>query len=171
MLSARLVKMIEDHAEHLTQGVLEQFRTHPLMTAYRGFSDRELHTRVYDVYHNLGRWIDEKADDAVAATYSQLGRTRRGENIPLAQVVMALTLTKYHLRDYVRDCGLVGSAVELYQEQELHRLVERFFDSCIYHTVRGYEEDGWEGEKAAEEPVTAGASSRGRGSRRFLTRR
>jgi hypothetical protein len=169
MLSARLVKMIEDHAEHLTQGVLDQFRTHPLTTAYRRFSDRELHTRVYDVYRNLSHWIGEKAEDAVAATYSELGRTRRRENIPLAQVVEALTLTKYHLRAYVRDCGLVGSAVELYQEQELHRLVEIFFDSAIYHTVRGYEEDGWATEPVAEE-ASAAASTSGRPFRRLRSR-
>ena len=60
MLSARLVQMIEDHAEQLTRGVLEEFRRHPRTTAYRRFSDSELHARVYDVYRNLGRWIGEK---------------------------------------------------------------------------------------------------------------
>ena len=149
MLSARLVKMIEDHADHLTRGLLEEFRRHPLTTSYRQFSDSELHDRVYGVYSNLGRWIDQGTEGAVAAAYSKLGRTRSREKIPLAQVVKALQLTKYHLRAYVRDCGLVGSAVELYQEQELQRLVGLFFDEAIYHTVRGYEEEAWGGATAA----------------------
>ncbi len=54
-------------------------------------------------------------------------------------MIYALVLTKYHLRDYIRSAGLVDSAVELYQEQELHRLVGNFFDKAMYHTVRGYE--------------------------------
>jgi hypothetical protein len=55
-------------------------------------------------------------------------------------------LTKYHLRDYIRSAGLVDSAVELYQEQELHRLLGHFFDKAIYYTVRAYEREASLGE-------------------------
>ena len=43
-------------------------------------------------------------------------------------------------RDFIRARGLVDSAVELYQVEELHLLVSHFFDRAIYHVVRGYEE-------------------------------
>jgi hypothetical protein len=36
---------------------------------------------------------------------------------------------------------LVDSAVELYQEQELHRLLGQFFDKAIYYTARAYERE------------------------------
>jgi hypothetical protein len=48
-------------------------------------------------------------------------------------------LTKYHLRDYILAAGLVDSAVELHQEQELHHVLGQFFDKAIYYTVRAYE--------------------------------
>ena len=33
----------------------------------------------------------------------------------------------------------MGSAVDLYQEEELSLLTERFFDRAVYYAVRGYE--------------------------------
>ncbi len=141
MLSARLVQMIEDHAEQLTRGVVHDLQTNPRTTAYHKLSREELDRRAYDVYHNLGRWLSHKTDEAIEASYSALGKMRSAEGIPLSEVVYALVLTKYHLRDYIRSVGLGVSAVELYQEQELHRLVGHFFDKAIYYTVRGYERE------------------------------
>ena len=43
------------------------------------------------------------------------------------------------MRDYIRAAGLVDSAVELHQEQELHHMLGQFFDRAIYYTVRAYE--------------------------------
>ena len=48
-------------------------------------------------------------------------------------------LTKEHLLNYVKLSGLSDSALELYQELDLLRVVTQFFDRAIYYTVRGYE--------------------------------
>jgi hypothetical protein len=139
MLAARLVRAIEDHAEDLTRGVLDDLATNPRTPAYHALSRTELHDRVYDVYRNLGRWIDEDVEEVVAASYGALGRERRTEGIPLEQVVYALILTKHHLRGYVLRAGLVASVVDLYQEEDLHLRLEQFFDRALYHTVKGYQ--------------------------------
>jgi hypothetical protein len=68
-----------------------------------------------------------------------LGEERHAEDIPLHEVVYALILIKYHLRDYVRAAGLMNSTVELYQQLELDRLVGQFFDKATYYAVKGYE--------------------------------
>jgi hypothetical protein len=99
----------------------------------------DLRARLFDVYHHLGGWLSDSTEERIESVYGELGRKRHAEGIPLSEVVFALTLAKYHLRDYIRTRGLVDSAVELYQEQELQRLVGRFFDRAVYHTVRGYE--------------------------------
>ena len=149
MLSTRLVRLIEDHAEELTRGVLNDLQKNARTPSYHKLSREELHHRVYTVYRNLGDWLGHVAEESIEAAYSELGATRRAESIPLSEVIYALVLTKYHLRDYIRTCGLVDSAVELYQEQELQRLVGRFFDRAIYHTVRGYERAGRPAAKSA----------------------
>jgi hypothetical protein len=149
MLSARLVHLIEDHAEELFRGLLDDLQSNPRTPAYHRLDREELRTRLYDVYRNLGRWLTDTTESHVESVYGDLGRRRRAEGIPLSEVVLALLLAKYHLRDYIRTCGLMDSAVELYQEQELQRLVGRFFDRAVYHTVRGYEHEAKPRQKVA----------------------
>jgi hypothetical protein len=139
MLSTRLVQMIEDHAEELTRNVIRDVKSHSLTPHFQHVSHDELRHRTYGVYRNLGHWLSHKTDEAIATSYTELARKRFAEGVPLSEVVYALILTKDHLRDYVRSAGLPDTAVELYQEQELHRLVGHFFDRAIYYTVRGYE--------------------------------
>jgi hypothetical protein len=139
MLSSRLVRAIEEHAEELTRGVLADLSSNPRTPAYHSLPRTELHRRIYDVYHNLGRWLGDKSEGPVAATYATLGRTRREERVPLSEVVQALILTKDHLWDYILRAGLVESPLDLYQEEELTLMLGHFFDRALYHTVRGYE--------------------------------
>jgi hypothetical protein len=140
MLAMRLVRTIEEHAEELTRGVLDDLGSNSRTPSYHRLSREERHRRVYDVYRNLGRWLGDETEDAVEASYSALGASRRAEGIPLDEVVYALILTKHHLRSYILGAGLVQSAVDLYQEEELNLLLDQFFDKAVYHTVRGYEQ-------------------------------
>jgi hypothetical protein len=139
MLSDRLVRMIEHHAEELTRALVENLHSNPRTVAYHRLSREAIHDRIHNVYKNLGLWLNSKAEEDIEASYTELGRDREAEGIPLSEVVYALILTKYHLRDYIRAAGLVDSAVELYQEQELQRRLGHFFDKAIYYTVRAYE--------------------------------
>ena len=70
MLSARLVKVIEEHAEELTRGVLTDLSANARTPHYHNLPADELHRRVYDVYHNLGRWLSDKTEEHVEATVS-----------------------------------------------------------------------------------------------------
>lgn len=140
MLSARLVELIEQHADQLTVDLVKDLQNNPRTRAYHKLSNQELHRRAYDVYRHLGEWLGHKADHRIEVNYHELGEERHAEEVPVDQVVYALILIKYHLRDYVRMAGLVNSTVELYQQLELDRLVGQFFDKATYYTVRGYEE-------------------------------
>jgi hypothetical protein len=139
MLSFRVVQMIESHADQLTRGVVHDLQTNPRTPSYHKLSAEELHHRAYAVYRNLGRWLGEETEQTIEAFYGELGKKRHAEGIPLCEVLYALLLVKYHLRDYIRASGLIDSAVDLYQEQELQRLVGHFFDRAIYYTVKSYE--------------------------------
>jgi hypothetical protein len=141
MLSVRLVRLIEDHAEELIRGLTQELQSNSRTAAYHRLPRADLQHRVYDVYRNLGHWLGHETDEPIEAAFGELGKKRAAEGIPLSEVVYALTLAKYHLRNYIRSAGLVDSAVELYQEQELHRLVGHFFDRAIYYAAEGYERE------------------------------
>jgi len=139
MLSVRLVQMIEDHADELTQGLIASLRSNSRTPHYHHLTYEELHYRTYSVYRNLGHWLSHKSEEPIEASYTDLAKRRFAEGVPLDEVVFALISTKNHLHDYVRSVGLMDSAVELHQERELQRLVGNFFDKAIYYTVRAYE--------------------------------
>jgi len=151
MLSDRLIRVIEQHADELTGALVKDLQSNPRTAAYHRLTREAIQHRTYHVYKELGAWLHSKAEPDIEANFTQLGAQREAEGIPLSEVVCALTLTKYHLRDYIRASGLVDSAVDLYQALELQRLLGQFFDKAIYYTVRAYE-------RSAHLEATAGAA-------------
>lgn len=141
MLVTKLVNLIEEHAEQLTQGVVRELRTDPRTPSYHKLGPNEDHARVYAVVHNLGMWIDCTSDNATENAYRGLGQARFAEGIPLAEVVCALMLTEQTIRRFVEARGWVDSALDLRQQVELYNLISRFFERATYFTVLSYEEE------------------------------
>jgi hypothetical protein len=141
MLSDLLIRIIESHAEELTRGAVKKLQNSPRTRSYHGLRHDELYRRVYEVYHDLGSWLGEKTDRAVRTWYSELGEKRFQEGIPLGEVLWGLVLIKYHLRDYIGTSGLADSAIELYRQQELDRLIGQFFDRAVCYTADAYQRE------------------------------
>ena len=141
MLSARLVQIIEDHAEQLTRGLIDDLLSNKRTPHYHHFTREELHYRTYDVYRNLGRWLSNETEAAIESSYTHLGKERFAEGIPLREIVYSLFLVKHHLQEFIQFSGMIDSAVELHGDRELQRLVGRFFDKAVYYTVCGFEHD------------------------------
>lgn len=145
MLSARLVRIIEDHAEQLTRGLIGVLMSNSRTRHYHYLTREELHVRIYDVYRNLGQWLNDETESAIESSYTQLGKKRFAEGIPVNEIVYSLGLIKNHLLEYIHFSGMADSAVELHGDRELQRLVGRFFDKAVYYTVKGFEQEaGWQ---------------------------
>ena len=142
MLSARLVRMVEDHADDLTHVVLRHIQEHPALLAHRHVSEDEVRRRTHEVFSHLGRWLTDRSDEAIAESFGGWARRRHADGVPASELVLALQTMKIHLEKYIQASGLGSSALELYQEEELHFLVDHFFDKAIYSVVRGYEDLG-----------------------------
>jgi hypothetical protein len=93
----------------------------------------------------------EKSDQAVQARFSELGERRCQEGIPLPEVLWALVLTKDRLLEYLGAYALANSAMELYQQQELDRLIGHFFDRAVCYTAAGYERQASEKKTSGED--------------------
>jgi hypothetical protein len=140
MLLPRLMELIETHAEELTEKLIQSVRTSPRTTFLHELSEAELKQRVFDLYRNLGRWLGEKSEVEIEATYGEIGRRRCREGVPLSELVHTLVQVKQILWDYIQQHIVSESANALYGEELLDVMVGQFFDKAIYHTVRGYEE-------------------------------
>jgi hypothetical protein len=141
MLLPWLMRLIETHAEQLTDKLIEAVRTSPRTTFLHELSEAELKQRVLDLYQNLGRWLGEKREAEIEATYRENGRKRFREGVPLSELIYALILMKRHLWEYVQVNDLPETGTNLYGEEQLAVMVGQFFDTALYHAVRGYEEE------------------------------
>jgi hypothetical protein len=152
MLTARLIELIETHADGLTRDALKDLATNPRTGTFRLVPPDELRERIFATYHNLGKWIGDPDDDAMRAAYESWGARRLRQGIPLSEIVYALILIKHHLRQFVRSHGLVEFSgdrvvpgdligVQLHSIQELNYLVGDFFDRAMYYLARGYEQE------------------------------
>ena len=150
MLANRLIQLIENHSDSLTQQLLQDVLANEMTTSFRRVPKGELKPRIAALYQNLGKWIGNPNEDDIRQEYEGWGRNRFRQGILFSEIVYVLILTKKHLRKFIREHGLVTYSgdrvtpdelvpVELYSIQELNYLVGDFFDRALYHLVRGYE--------------------------------
>jgi hypothetical protein len=139
MLSAHLIRVIETHAEELTRELLDDLGRNPRTPAFHSISRDQLRNRVYDVYHNLGRWLAEPDEEHIERVYGEMGRRIHAAATPASELIYVVILIKEHLRNYIRRTGSAATSVELHQEAELNLLIGHFFDKALYHSLKGYE--------------------------------
>jgi len=138
-LAGRLIGLVETHADQLTLTTVAKLRTNARTPSYGNLSPDELYARVYDVYHDFGRWLFEKAESAVQERYNKVGELRAKQGVPLPELLWAMVLTKNHLRSYLAAWAPADSAVELYRQREFEQLIAQFFDRAMCYAAEGYE--------------------------------
>jgi hypothetical protein len=150
MISAQLIELIEIHAEQLTRDVARDLSTNVRTTGFRRVRQEDLERRVFQILHDLGTWIGEPKSVRVEKEFSEWGRRRFDQGIPLSEILYAVLILKNTLRRYIRDNGLVEEAVprllgdyvlpiHLHGLMDLNTQVNEFFDEAIYHLAAGYE--------------------------------
>lgn len=139
MLSLKLVQMIERHADGLAEGVARAIRNDPRTTGMARLPEAALRVQCQEFLKHLDHWLVESRESEIAQHYEELGRIRLGEGIPLPETVHALHVLKRTMLDHVRAQGFAQTAAEVYGEEELEHEIGRFFDSAVYHVVRGFE--------------------------------
>lgn len=140
LLAYRLVRLIEAHSDQLARNLLERVQDSDKTGAYSTrVPQDELRSRVSEVYRNLGEWLLGKTEAEVQRRYEEIGARRAAQNVPLAQLISALVLTKDNLWEFLlREAG-VERPVEVFGELELLQLLDQFFDRAIYYACVGHE--------------------------------
>ncbi len=134
----RLIELIESHWVPLTDRIIRKIRLDPRLQHIGSLPESDLRDKARDIVKHLGEWLSIRDDGKVAARFERIGAYRFSEEVPLAEVVLSYMIVKDSVLEYVRSQGLDVNAMELWAEEELQRDVGRFFDSVIYHLIRGY---------------------------------
>jgi hypothetical protein len=106
-LSDRLIRAIESNAEEFAQSTVKNLRSSPRTESYHKVPDKDMYNRCYEIYHNLGRWLWEKSDQAVEERFNELGERRCEEGIPLAEVFLGTGSDK---RPFARVPGRIRAS-------------------------------------------------------------
>jgi hypothetical protein len=139
MLSLRLVRLLDAHAEHLADSLFETILAAEECADLRNVPRDHLKVRSHEIFRNLGAWLMGTPDSELAQRFIALGMERAAQNVALSHFVWAIGATKKTLYDFVEEEGLSDSPIELQGSLELMRTLDRFFDSAIYYAAVGYE--------------------------------
>jgi hypothetical protein len=139
VLSSKLVRLIESHWDLLTIAIVKDIAADTRLRYIAAVPESELRERARDILERLGHWLTTAHEPELARHFEHLGALRHEESIPLDEVVLAYLKIKNRMIEFARSQGIGPTAVDLYAEEELQHAVSRFFDSAIYHLVRGYE--------------------------------
>jgi hypothetical protein len=140
LLAYRLVRLIEGHSDQLARNLLERVQDSDKTSTYRSqVPADELRSRVKEVYENLGEWLLGKTESDVQRRYEEIGARRAAQNVPVAQLISAVVLTKDTLWEFLLKEAGVERPVEVFGELELLQLLDQFFDRAIYYACVGYE--------------------------------
>ncbi len=141
-----IIDKIEENADRITRDLMRDFKANQRVSHYHDLSDEVLYDRIhhvlYSVYRRLGNWLaDNKPKDTIFIYYSELGKERFHEGIPLQEVVTAFMLIKRQLWKFVIDNKMLDTGYGLNQLSELNFHVNNFFDKLTQSIVVGYEDE------------------------------
>ena len=149
MVSYRLIRLIENHAEQLSRSLARQLKLHPKTRKFGRLAEEEIAERIYNFYAHLGSWVMTSSEENIRHTCEELGRRRQEEGMPLHEVLYVIILSKEHLRSFARNEAIGTTAFEMYGEQELFRVLDHLYELAIYYTTIGYESAGASRKRAA----------------------
>jgi hypothetical protein len=156
ILAHRLVRLIEAHSDALASGLLDRVQDSSHAPSYRQVPPEELKQRVHEIYLHLGEWLLEKKDVDIEHRYRGIGARRYHQQVPLAELIWAIILTKENLWEFLTWESAPDRPVEVFGELEVLRLLGQFFDRAIHYAALGYEQARAAGQAAKSQAVRCG---------------
>ncbi|HUI83318.1 MAG TPA: hypothetical protein VL240_03795 [Candidatus Binatia bacterium] len=139
MFAIRLVHLIEEHADQLSEGLLKKLKQSEACNDLLSLvPDSELKSRAFEIYRHVSDWLSTRTESEIEERYIGLGARRAQQDVPYSQMLYAIQAVKEHLWEFLRQEGLLEPQ-ELLGEFELLYTLERFFDRVAYFAAVGYE--------------------------------
>ena len=139
MFAHRLVRLIESHADKLSEGLIRKLKESGACNDLLALvPDKELQHRSFEIYHNVTEWLLTKTESEIEERYVGMATRRAHQGVPYSQLLYAIHATKEYLWEFLRQEGLL-EPTELIGEFELLYSLERFFDRAAYFAAVGYE--------------------------------
>ncbi len=139
ILTYKLVRLIETHADALATSLVAKVYDSPRLPEYRKVPVEDLKNKVGEIYSHLGEWLSTRSESDIQQRYTQIGAQRALQGVPLSQLNWTIVLTKENMWDFLRHGPVSEDLVGLSGELEMLQLLDQFFDRAIYFAAVGYE--------------------------------
>lgn len=140
LLAYHLVRLIENHADDLANGLSQQVQSSPRTVDFRRLVPApDLKLRVYEIYRDLGDWLLKRTEGDIERRYREIGTRRAMQGVPFSQLAYAIILTKENLWNFLLKNAGVDRTIEVYGELELLQQLAYFFDRAISYAAAGHE--------------------------------
>jgi hypothetical protein len=140
MVALRLVRLIENHSEELTESLLAKLEVSSRTADLRKVPTEELRGRIHEILQHLNEWLLTKTGNDIEQHYREVGERRAAQHVALSDFCWGIVLTKEHLWEFVQRQAFMRNPIEIYGELELLRLMDQFFDRALCFASEGYEQ-------------------------------
>ena len=140
LLSARFIRLIEDHREQIGASAVRAIRQGPELSHMGSLPETELRDWAAEILKCLESHPIAAEREELSSRFQKLGRQRFAQAIPLHEAIRSLQILKGKIINFVRNEGLALNSLDLYAEQELEHQVGLLFDRLLYCVAVGYEE-------------------------------
>lgn len=139
LLAFRLLRLIESHSDQLAAGALSKLQHCTKTSSFRDLPAEEYKQRVHEIYRSLGEWLLGKTESDIERRYTEIGRRRYEQGVPLSELIWAINLAKQYLLEFLAEQAAAQKTAEVFGELEVLQLLEQFFDRANYYAAVGYE--------------------------------
>ena len=140
LLSDHLVDLIEKNARDIAGKCVEDVKTNWSTTGYHDFDQVRLFKRFFIILSQFGKWLGGYySDNDIRIFYTKVGKARKKEELPLADVLSTLSLIKKQVFLFTIPRGVWEKTINIYMSLELDRRIMLFFDKVAYYMTLGYE--------------------------------
>jgi hypothetical protein len=139
MISAKKIERLDKFWEAVAADVEAHLRTDGHVLHYHAMTRMEVRERVRDVVTNLQEWLSRPNDDLLAQRYEALAKARFRQGIPLHEVIYKMAIIKQRLERRVLESDPSFSVLEVYEEYNWMRTIERAFEIITVAITESYE--------------------------------
>lgn len=141
LLSDGLIAVVEDNSDRIVDLWLDDVTTNPSTPGYRDLDAESLRTRAGELLRQFPVWLrDQSPEGPVKGFYVDLGRQRKEQGVPLAELISSISLLKKHIWMFTYSFGVWEGALDIYRMFELGERLVYFFDRALYYAAWGYTE-------------------------------
>lgn len=140
MLNLHFARLIENHSAELADGLARRLHSSERTTAYRTIPLELLKDQLQDLYENLSLWLTTKTEAEIEERFSDAGRRRARQGVPVGEFSWAVVMSKEYLWQFLLREAMADQALALLTELDFLVLLEQFFDRALYYGVSAYDQ-------------------------------